>query len=77
MIESISIRDFCIKILTWFQTMMDFAWKAAGVERDGSQFIIPSYDTSEPIERTYTFHVKEGVNSKKDVQKKKRNKKVN
>jgi hypothetical protein len=44
--------------------MMDFAWKAVGVEKEGASYIIKNIETkseagADPVEKIYTFHIKE------------------
>jgi hypothetical protein len=57
--SSFSIKNIFIKMLSFFQTMMDFLWNMFGIERDGINIIIKNNieDPSPITERIYTFHV--------------------
>ncbi len=57
--SSFSIKNIFIRVLAFFQTMIDFMWNNIGIKRDGMNIIIENrVRESSPItERIYTFHV--------------------
>jgi hypothetical protein len=56
--SSFSIKNIFIRVLAFFQTMIDFMWNSIGIKRDGINIIIEKVEDSNPItERIYTFHV--------------------
>jgi hypothetical protein len=57
--SSFSIKNICIRILAFFQTMIDFLWSSIGIQRDSMNIIIENKaENFSPItERIYTFHV--------------------
>ncbi len=61
---SFSVKDIFIQSLIYAQTLIDFGWKVLGVEKEigGSVIIAPVKDEKYvPVNKTYTFTVKEGV----------------
>jgi hypothetical protein len=69
-----ALRNIIIDILTFVQSFIDFLWKWIGVERGENGVVIVNKeivlsDTKPvaPIEKIYTFTIKEQVISDKDV----------
>jgi hypothetical protein len=62
--SSFSLRNLAINALIFFQTLIDFLWKSVDAQKEActiivNKNIIVSKENNSPIEKIYTFSVKE------------------